>query len=108
MGGGEVEMLPYASRALSRAGAKHVRVNAGRPGQVNSVAVLRGVSGAAAPAVEPKQFANVRDIQFNMYEVNGVDNMLERPMYEEHDRGTLDMVMSSAMTLAEDKFWPCA
>ncbi len=45
-----------------------------------------------------------RDLDFQLYEVLGIDDLCSLPRFEQHDRSTFDAVLESAYQLAEGEF----
>jgi len=51
---------------------------------------------------------NRRDVDFLMYELLGLDDLLAAERYREHDRETIAAVLDLAQQMAEEEFLPCA
>ncbi|KRB86396.1 acyl-CoA dehydrogenase [Sphingomonas sp. Root710] len=51
---------------------------------------------------------NRRDIDFILYELLGLDSMLETPRYAGYDRASIEAVLDMAQQIAEEKFLPHA
>ena len=51
---------------------------------------------------------NRRDIDFLLYEMLGLDSMLETPRYAGYDRASIEAVLDMAQQIAEEKFLPHA
>ena len=49
-----------------------------------------------------------RDLDFQLFDVLGVEELLRRPRYAEHDRATVDAVLDAAYELATNEFAPHA
>lgn len=52
------------------------------------------------------RLANLRDIDFVLYELLQVENLLKTERYERHSRETFDMAIAAACKLAREAFWP--
>ena len=51
---------------------------------------------------------NRRDVDFLMYELLGLDELLAAERYREHDRESIAAVLDLAQQMAEEEFLPCA
>jgi len=51
---------------------------------------------------------NRRDIDFLMYEMLGLDSLLDSERYADYDRETITALFDSAQHIAEEKFLPSA
>jgi alkylation response protein AidB-like acyl-CoA dehydrogenase len=49
-----------------------------------------------------------RDLDFHLYDVLGLEKLLEAPYFAEHDRATLDAIVDTAYDIAEDHYAPLA
>jgi alkylation response protein AidB-like acyl-CoA dehydrogenase len=49
-----------------------------------------------------------RDLDFHLYDVLGLEALLERPYFAEHDRATLDAIVDTAYAIAADHYAPLA
>jgi butyryl-CoA dehydrogenase len=49
-----------------------------------------------------------RDLDFQLYDVLGLEKLLESPYFAEHDRATLDAIVDTAYEIAEDHYAPLA
>jgi butyryl-CoA dehydrogenase len=49
-----------------------------------------------------------RDLDFQLYDVLGLEELLHRPRFAEHDRPTVDAVLDAAYELAAERFAPHA
>jgi alkylation response protein AidB-like acyl-CoA dehydrogenase len=49
-----------------------------------------------------------RDLDFHLYDVLGLEKLLEAPYFAEHDRATLDAIVDTAYDIAEDQYAPLA
>lgn len=54
------------------------------------------------------QIVNRRDIQFLLYELLELDQLLATPHYADYDRATLEAILDVAQQVAEEKFLPYA
>jgi len=54
------------------------------------------------------QYFNRRDIDFQLYEVLGIDRLCDRPRFAAHDRGTFDAILDTTSALALKEFAPHA
>ncbi|MFC1531877.1 acyl-CoA dehydrogenase [Thermodesulfobacteriota bacterium] len=52
------------------------------------------------------KFVSERNLKFLIYEVFDTESLTKHPYYEDYDRKMLDMVIKSAMELAEGVLWP--
>ncbi|MGG7568140.1 acyl-CoA dehydrogenase [Rhodovulum sp. DZ06] len=52
--------------------------------------------------------ARLEDLEFILDDMLGLDELLARPRYAEHDRDTIRAMMETALKLAEEKFQPHA
>jgi butyryl-CoA dehydrogenase len=55
-------------------------------------------------AVAPRR----RDLDFHLYDVLGIEALLETPYFADHDRSTLDAIVDTAYAIAEDHYAPLA
>jgi len=51
---------------------------------------------------------NRRDVDFLMYEILNLDELLASERYQDHDRETVAAVLDLAQQMAEEEFLPCA
>ena len=51
-------------------------------------------------------FLDLRNIDFLLYEVLGVESLTELDYFEDHSRETFDMVIATAERLASEQLWP--
>ncbi|MDA0631189.1 MAG: acyl-CoA dehydrogenase N-terminal domain-containing protein, partial [Proteobacteria bacterium] len=51
---------------------------------------------------------NRRDVDFLMYEILNLDELLASERYQDHDRETVAAVLDLAEQMAEEEFLPCA
>jgi butyryl-CoA dehydrogenase len=49
-----------------------------------------------------------RDLDFVLFELLGVERLLERPRFAAYDRGAIRQMLDTAQQIAEAKFLPCA
>ncbi len=49
-----------------------------------------------------------RDVDFMLYEMFGLDDLLATPRYQAHDRTTIAAILDVAQAIAEEKYLPCA
>ncbi len=59
---------------------------------------------ATTTAVAPRR----RELDFQLFDVLGLDALLALPYFAEHDRATLDAVLDTAYDVAGEYFAPCA
>lgn len=59
---------------------------------------------ATTTAVAPRR----RELDFQLFDVLGLDALLELPYFAEHDRATLSAVLDTAYDVAGEYFAPCA
>jgi butyryl-CoA dehydrogenase len=55
-------------------------------------------------AIAPRR----RDLDFHVYDVLGLEALLETPYFAEHDRATLDAILDTAYAIAADHYAPLA
>lgn len=51
---------------------------------------------------------NRRDLDFYLYEMFGLDKLLQHERFADYDRETVESVLDTAQQIAEDLFYPCA
>ena len=51
---------------------------------------------------------NRRDLDFIMYEMLGLDDILSRPRYSDYDRESVTAILDLGQSMAEDQFQPFA
>ncbi len=50
---------------------------------------------------------SIKNIRFLLYDVFDIDSLTEHPYFQDHSSEIFDMVLDTAMRIADDLLWPC-